>query len=137
MSPSYRSTPLQILLIEDDATINSVLKVYVDLYFKTENVTLVSSLREGLAYLKTIQVDLVLTDFYFSDGNAIPIINRVNELNPKPKLVITSGMRDPSATLQGLVFDDFIPKPYNLDQVAEVMSRMLNVQVVCAETSEA
>ena len=119
----------QILLIDDDETIRTVLSLTLQRAGHT--VILAADGREGLRQLDQHTVDLVVTDIVMPETEGLELIQRVRATRPHLKIIVMSGggrMQDTSylqtATLLGA--DYALTKPFGgadfLAAVAAVLS---------------
>jgi len=119
-----------ILLIDDNRTFT---EVFID-YFKTYGASgfeIVGVAHNGIKAIELVRVlepDIILLDIsmpYFSGYNVLESI-AVMQLEKKPKVVMLTGMRMHDAlqmsTELGAV--GFIEKPFGMDKVISVLSRI-------------
>lgn len=115
-------TPKRILLVEDDLAIRQLLSVIL----QNENYTTVKATngKEGLAALEGNKnhIDLILSDILMPDMDGFEFIKAVKG-NPDFKtipFIFLSAKTDTQSRIMGLRLgaDDYIPKPFNRDEVS-------------------
>ncbi len=84
---------------------------------------------KAVEYLKNERVDLVLLDMIMEPGmNGRETYEKIIELHPKQKVIITTGYADTSEvkSAQEKGAGDLLKKPYTLEELGTVISRHLN-----------
>jgi len=127
-SPDSLSRVAAILIVEDDALIRLTLSDYLqDNGFK---VLEASSGDEALAIMAApgFAVDLVFTDVMMpgiTDGFALA--KWISENQPEIPVIVTSGDAEKIASAPDCCgHSQFVPKPYDLDHVAEQIRKTLD-----------
>lgn len=118
----HRSSTSRILLVEDNAPTRMVMSRLI-----RDTGAHVVTARDGdeaLRYLLQERFDVLLTDLHMPVMDGFDLIAAVNDLpvSHRPKRVIAiSGIYDPGA-LRGMPFDvNYIPKPFSLDTLLEML----------------
>ena len=113
-----------ILIIDDDPAIVEALQMILELEgFSTEGY----SGRKVLDKIVSVDPDLLLLDVWLAgeDGRKICHILKSDPLTETLPVVLISAGRDLSATAASVAADDFIEKPFNMDDVIAKVKRLL------------
>lgn len=111
---------MKILLVEDDAEINSMLQSFLE----TENYEVVTAFDGESACEKFFadEYSLVLLDLMIPKRNGIEVMKVIREKSRVPIIIISAKDTDSDKTLGlGLGADDYVTKPFS---VAEVLARI-------------
>lgn len=114
-------TPL--LLVEDDDSVRSTLTTFLEL--EGYAVDAVSSTREALEKLSSRSYPLVVSDIYIDAGTGLDILEAARSSSPETKVILMSArgsMETVMAATRGGAYD-YIAKPFELDQLLEVLKR--------------
>ena len=114
----------KILLIDDDANICDLVKVYLE--NEGYEVKTASDGTEGLSYFKMYEPDLVLLDIMLPKKDGWQICREIREQSSKPIIMITakSEVFDKVLGLE-LGSDDFIVKPFNVKELSARIKAVL------------
>lgn len=105
----------RILLIEDEKTIGSVLKMNLELenYF----VQYEYSSKNGLLQAEKHPWDLIVLDILLPDKTGLELAEQLKIKNITCKILFISAHQDHKNTIRGLQLgDDFLRKPFELDE---------------------
>ncbi len=125
-----------ILLIEDDVTFSEMLKHFlerhkyiVDLSYNIHNASIL---------LKKQNYDLVFTDLRLPDGDGISLLKQIKKSNNDIPVVLMTSYAEVSTAVQAMKQGafDYISKPFNPDEVLEVISNALEVKKADVVTSK-
>lgn len=116
----------KILIIEDDLLISSL----VQFRLKKEgyDTHLVSDGNEGIKAIDELQLDLIITDVMMPFRSGIEIIHHAKQSKPDlPIIVLSSLGEEEQVVLEAfnLGVADFIPKPFNPNELAIRVKRIL------------
>ena len=108
----------EILLIEDDATMRSLLKTLIELDGQNHVTVVANPKVELLQSLQNIKPTLVIMDVHLKDANGIELLKQIRQLNLswRPKVILSSGMDLKTECLQAGA-DGFLMKPYMPDDL--------------------
>jgi CheY-like chemotaxis protein len=125
-------TRARILVVDDEELVRMTL---VDILESMgHEVISVESGREGLLRLSTSEVDLVLTDLSMPEMDGWTFAGHIRERFPRVKTVLVTGYgatMDLEGELTKLV-DAVVGKPYEYNEVAMVIERLVNDELPCA-----
>ena len=117
-------TDTKILVIDDDASLSSLLKMY----FENEgyDVKLACDGVEGLSYFKMFEPDLVLLDIMMPKKDGWQVCREIREISAKPIIMITakSEVFDKVLGLE-LGADDFVVKPFDMKELSARVKAVL------------
>lgn len=116
----------KILLIEDDALIQKA----VELKFRKEGFDVVCSGdgKEGLEKLHSESPDLVITDLMLPYTSGLEVVSAVKAITDRNiRIVVVSGMGQEQVVEEafGLGADDYITKPFSLNELAIRIKKQL------------
>lgn len=114
-----------ILVVEDDVlarfTVSDALRGH------GYKVLEASSAAEALSILKTVPVDLVFADVRLpGHGDGVSVAEYARGEQPEAKIILTSGKRSSTQDLEE--FGPFVPKPYMIARVIQLIERSLDVE---------
>ena len=121
-----QSTPRDvgsILLVEDEADLADLIASKLrDAGFAVAHSGSVSSAIDSLT---GISFDLILLDLHLPDGSGLQVLQSLASGSQAPKVVVMTGSGTSESVLQAIRYraHDFIPKPFNPDDLLEVVER--------------
>lgn len=117
-------TDTKLLVIDDDASISEMLKVY----FENEgyDVKIASDGTEGLSYFKIFSPDLVLLDIVMPKKDGWQVCREIREMSSKP-IIMVSAKSDVFDKVLGLELgaDDFVVKPFDIKELSARVKAVL------------
>lgn len=116
-----------VLIIEDDKLISSLVRFRLnkDGY----NVTTVDDGLKGMDAIDNTNPDLIITDVMIPFKNGIEIINYSKKVNPNVPIIVLSSLGEEESTVMeafSLGASDFVPKPFNPNELAIRVQRLIN-----------
>lgn len=83
--------------------------------------------------------DLLIADLRLPDTNGMEVIRQVKELEPKTEVIAITGYPTTAIAVEAmkLKVHDFIPKPFNEDEIKTAVSKALHVREVKPTVNEA
>lgn len=128
VSAARQIHPARILVIDDEAPVRDILSRM--LKSKGHHVTVASSGEEGIERFQSEPFDLVLTDLGMPKVTGWDVGTAVKNVNPKtPVGMITGwGMELNKEKMRESGIDLIISKPFNLDQVIQLVSEALELK---------
>lgn len=114
-----------ILLVEDEADLADLIKCRLrDEGFA---VAIAGSVSSAMQSLKGISFDLILLDVHLPDGSGLQVLQSLDTGPDAPKAVVMTGAGTSESVLQAIRYraHDFIPKPFTLDELLEVVERAI------------
>lgn len=119
----------KILIVDDDATICDVLKIY----FENEGyaVTVAHDGLEGINSFKMHEPDLVLLDIMLPKKDGWQVCREIREISSKPVIMITAKgeVFDKVLGLE-LGADDFVVKPFDMKELSARVKAVLRRSLV-------
>ena len=117
-------TDTKILVIDDDANISDLLKIY----FENEgyHVKTAADGVEGLNYFKIFEPDLILLDIMLPKKDGWQVCREIREMSSKPVIMITAKgeVFDKVLGLE-LGADDFVVKPFDMKELSARVKAVL------------
>ena len=125
-----RSTPISVVVAEDVAEIQQLVQHWLrELgYF----VTCVSTGQEAVRIVRTVHVDMVITDILMPDGDGLELITELRRLQPSARIIAMSGgghhlrAADCLKLASTLGAHALLTKPFNRQQLIEVVGHQLS-----------
>ena len=130
IDPTGNGTSMRerLLIVDDEAAIRSLLRVKLSRegYWCEE----ADSAEQALQVLKTIPIALVILDIKMPGRSVIEIIPEIRSGYPDTAIVMATAVRDIDAAVQCLKqgADDYIRKPFNLEEISLAVQRALEVK---------
>ena len=125
MEPLPNAPLKEVLLVEDDPLIAKTLKM--SLPYKGFQITPCETFQKGLETFLSGSFDLIMLDINLPDGSGLDLCREIRKRNESiPVLMVTAKSDEDTAVLsfEGGA-DDFIRKPYGVQELAARMSRLL------------
>ena len=117
-------TDTKILVIDDDANISSLLKMY----FENEgyDVKLACDGVEGLSYFKMFEPDLVLLDIMMPRKDGWQVCREIREVSNQP-IIMISAKSETFDKVLGLELgaDDYVAKPFDIKELSARIKAVL------------
>ncbi len=116
----------KILLIEDDMLISSLVEFRLNK--EGYETILVKDGNEGIHAINTQKLDLIITDVMIPFKNGIEIIHHARKERPQTPIIVLSSLGEEEAVVLEafhLGVSDFIPKPFNPNELAIRVKRIL------------
>ena len=117
-------TDTKILVVDDDANISDLLKIY----FENEgyDVKVANDGAEGLSYFKMYEPDLVLLDIMLPKKDGWQVCREIREMSSKPIIMVTAKgeVFDKVLGLE-LGADDFVVKPFDMKELSARVKAVL------------
>jgi two-component system OmpR family response regulator len=115
----------RLLVVEDEQTILELLSG--SLRFAGFEVTAAASGAEALRAVAASRPDLVLLDIMMPDGDGFEVMRRMRTAGPDVPVIFLTARDDVRERVAGLALggDDYITKPFSLDEVLERIRAVL------------
>ena len=124
-----RAAPLSVVVADDVVEIQQLLQHWLrDLGCL---VTCVSTGREAVRVLRTVHVDMVITDILMPDGDGLEVIAELKKAQPSVRIIAMSGGGNHLRATECLKFASglgahgVLMKPFKREQLLEVVSQQL------------
>ncbi|HML47273.1 MAG TPA: response regulator, partial [Clostridia bacterium] len=114
----------KILIVDDEKFIRHGLKAMIE-HFGTYDVALARNGQEAMAHIDENRVDMVFTDVSMPFMDGIALIRALQQVSPKPVVVIISGYNDFNYAVEGLRngVADYLLKPIDREDVRALLER--------------
>lgn len=115
----------QVLLVEDDPMIGQTLSL--SLPYQGYELHVATTLSEGSTMIDRTFFDLILLDVQLPDGMGFDLCRKVRESDLLIPILMVSARTDESSAVRALSLgaDDYIRKPFGLDELAARMNRLI------------
>jgi len=114
-----------VLIIEDEKNIRDILEEMLS----TEGyeVTCAATGKEGIELFKKKRFDLVITDLGIPQMSGWDVADQIKSINPSTPVILSTGwgLKFDPVKMKSPNVDRIIKKPFNLEQVLEVISDLL------------
>lgn len=120
----------KILIIEDDLLISSM--VQFRLKKDGYETIMVQDGNEGIRAIEEENIDLIITDVMMPFKSGIEIIHHARKIKPNVPIIVLSSLgAEEEIVLEAfnLGVADFVPKPFNPNELAIRVKRVLNLMV--------
>jgi len=117
-----------VLVVDDEPGVRDIVKTYLE--YGKMNVTVASDGEEALKLAEKKEFDVVLSDIMMPRMNGFKLVNTLamdRHDIPMPKVIMLTSLADKENVQRGLSVgaDVYIPKPFNLEDVAARVSELL------------
>ncbi len=117
---------IKLLVIDDEPIVGKRLKqAFIKMGFEVETFT---DPIEAMNTIKQKPFDIVVTDLKMQGMDGMTVLERVQRLNPKVKVIIITGYAQVDTAAEAFrkgVFD-FIPKPFRLEELKNVILKAMS-----------
>src|SRR5260370_4233304 len=113
----------RLLVVEDDNSVRTTITTFLELEGYT--VDAVSSTREALERLRNDAYPIVISDIYLDEKTGLDVLESARKNNPNCAVILMTGRGSIETFMkatQGGAFD-YIPKPFELDQMLDTVKR--------------
>ena len=118
-------TAPKILIIDDDTDIGMMLKMMLE--FKEFKAVVTEKVNEAMKIMQTDIIDLILLDMLLSGVNGVDVCMNLKN-DPKTKntpLIMISAHPNAKDLCMNAGADDFIPKPFDMEDIISRINRLL------------
>jgi DNA-binding NtrC family response regulator len=107
-----------VLVVDDDRSIRLLCRINLELDgWEVREAASIADARDGLA---AGDIRVVLLDVHLRDGSGIEFLEEIRRDHPEARVALLTGTVG-APTLEGVVPDAVIPKPFTLDQLVGTM----------------
>ncbi|MFA9389784.1 MAG: LytR/AlgR family response regulator transcription factor [Prolixibacteraceae bacterium] len=117
---------IQSLIVDDDSSSRNILKKFLEIGEKVTVVASVSSAAEALIAVEQFKPNVIFLDINMPEEDGLQFARRLISLGLDIQIVFTSAYRNYAATAYSLKPLDFIVKPFGLDEVFDVITKIEN-----------
>jgi DNA-binding NtrC family response regulator len=125
MNDNQQHQASTVLVIDDEISVREAVKdvlMIIDI-----SVLAAGSGREGITLYeeKMAEIGLILLDLTLPDINGMEVLGQLRQLKPDVKVVLSSGYNSRDYMSAVDVNTNFLPKPYDIDQLIEKVQSLL------------
>lgn len=124
-----KSKNLHVLYVEDNDDVRSQTTKMLGAFF--DNIDLAINGAEGFKLFSDKSYDIVITDIKMPEIDGMTLIKMIREINDSIPILILSAHDDKDYLLKSIDFnvEGYILKPYNLNQIAETIEKVMQRNV--------
>jgi len=133
MAPEEAITVPRVLVVDDETSVTWLIQRRLEedgLACQRAN-----SVKEALEHLEGRGFDVVITDIRMPGSSGIKLLKIVKELNPDTQVIVMTGHAEVELAVEAIrsKVDDYLLKPFELDQLSHAVSRALEHQALIQE----
>lgn len=118
-----------VLIVDDEPQILRVLRT--SLSMRGYNIETAANGEEGLEKIRTYQPDLIILDLVLPGISGLQVCSRIREFSKVPILVLSAkGSEGDKVTALNLGADDYVTKPFGMDELLARMRAVLRRSTV-------
>ncbi|OGQ99136.1 MAG: response regulator receiver protein [Deltaproteobacteria bacterium RIFOXYD12_FULL_55_16] len=121
---------VKVLLVEDDQWVRDSLRRY----FANENCALmvVETGEDALEIVKGNDCDIIITDYRLPGMDGLEFLKRAQKINTKVKKILLTAYMNEAVISEAfrLGVHEFIEKPFAIEDLEEVLARILEKKIV-------
>lgn len=116
---------MHLLIVDDESSICELLAQY--LRKKAYSVSTAASGEEGLEFVRSNRVDLIISDIKMPGMSGVVFLKNVKELYPSIPVFLTTGFPTLDTAIEALKLGayDYLTKPFHLEEISEKVKRAL------------
>ena len=119
----------KILIVDDEELILwGLSKTIRNLGNIDKDIKTVNNGKDAAAEIDTCMYDLCFLDIHIPEGDGIDLMRRIRKVSPRTKIVMMTSYDLDDATRKEIQENayNFVPKPFNLPQVREIVESALS-----------
>ncbi len=122
------STPIRVMIIEDDINIAELHQRYLDTIEGFVVVAIATSVVEAEMQLDILKPELILLDVYLPDGTGIEILTRLRHLNQACEVILITAAREVESLQQAMRYGviDYLLKPILFSRLEAALEKYKN-----------
>jgi len=116
----------QVLVIDDEAGVRTTLRRALE--EEGFCVATADSAREGLRQAEELRPDVAVVDLKLGDASGLEVLRDLKEMSPAPVAIMISAYGDVPSVVQAMKLgaDDYVRKPYDLDEMVRCVTQTLH-----------
>lgn len=120
-----------VLVVDNDAVVSQSISDFI--HSKGYNVIICDNLEDAFFEISINRIDLILVNFFQSDGTALTLLENLRQLNKEIPVVVVTDRKEPQAFLDCFKMGvlDFVVKPINVELFwykAEILLTRIRLQ---------
>ncbi len=122
----------KILIVEDEKNIRESIHAFLSEKYEVESV---ENANKALNLFKNNYFDLMITDMKLPDINGIELIKKFKEILPDSSIIVITAFISIQNAIDAMKAgaNEYIPKPFSLDELALKVENLLNMQKLTYE----
>lgn len=120
----------RILILEDDIRLGETLATILACKFKVETA---SKIAEAAKLISSTRFDAIVADFILNDGNGFNLLNLLDKVQPRPKVIFITAYaeKDMAVKLLNKDVNGLLEKPFEYSKLMKI----LEADVLCSDAS--
>ena len=112
-----------LLIIDDEEDIRTVLKEYINEEFKNINVELSKNANEALSLFKTTNFHIVFLDIVMPGMDAFEFLKSIKSQNSFTQIIVITGNSDLTKIINAFEngADDYLTKPFDINTINDII----------------
>jgi len=129
-------TPPQLLIIDDDLSMRELLEFMLSK--EGYRVSCAENGKKAVSLLNKKEFDLLLCDIRLGDMTGLDVLRVSKDKKPDTVVIMISAYASAEAAVEAMNFGayDYVPKPFNNDELIETIARALNYRSIEQEKKE-
>lgn len=128
----------RVIIIEDDPMVADIDRQYVEMDNAFRVVKVCKNGSEGLEYLKTNKVDLIILDYYTPAMNGTEFVDKLHAMGKAPAIIMVTSAND-TCIVQGLLARgvlDYLVKPFQYSRFHQALERFVKSKQLLVNDAE-
>jgi len=126
MTPTDRSVPHKILLVDDDDAVRAMMNATLE--NKGFEVVAAANVTEALRYIATESFDVLITDLHMPNpGDGFTVVTAMRHSQPNALTLLVSGYPDVQSAMAAILLeaDEIIVKPFEAGKLADLVRQRM------------
>jgi DNA-binding NtrC family response regulator len=114
-----------LLIVDDDESVRESFRLALQ---EDYELTFGEDIKSTLAILKTQVFDLILLDIMLPDGSGLDLLRQVKRRDETNEVIMVTALQSVDTALEALKWGayDYITKPFKIEELYEIIKRVLN-----------
>jgi DNA-binding NtrC family response regulator len=127
---------INILIVDDDSSLRNMLSIV--LRKEGYSISNAEDGRNALNFLKKNNVDLIISDIKMPDISGIELLKKVKTINKELPFILITAFSSTNDAIEAMKLgaDDYITKPFNLDELKIIINQTLHKKNIERENVE-
>lgn len=129
------SSPIRILIVDDDPDVLASLNDVVELEIKDCLVELASNVKQATILAQQTKFDMALLDIKLGQDSGLDLLSALKLIHPDIVCIMMTAYRDNKHTIEAVRFgaNDYLYKPIKPNELIQTINRLLHIQLINRE----
>jgi diguanylate cyclase (GGDEF)-like protein len=131
-----QKTPVRLLIVDDE----EIMREFLNEVLKDEGyaIDLAASGKEALKRMNDSEYDIVLTDIVMPELDGLGVVAATKDLPYNPSVIVMTGYASMETAVESMKLGaaDYITKPFNIDQIRIIVSKIVEERTLKAQAAE-